>query len=116
MNWNLVWEVLNAPAVVTALAGLVAWGLAKLFTARPAWAAFEGTIIAAIKWAEKEIPDNAPSRSIRRLDAALDYVLRILNYEYRIKPNDALRASLKQGIQICHARLEADGCLGKPKA
>jgi len=118
MNWDgiggVIWSVLNSPAVIALLAGGFLWLLNRLYAARPAWQAFEGSIIAAVKWAEKEIPDDTPNKSLAKLNAALGYVLKVYE-ELRGKPADAdTQAELREGIQIVHAELEASGNLDKP--
>jgi hypothetical protein len=103
MNWNeflqVAWDVVNSPAVIAVLAGGLLWLLNKFYAAKPAWQAFEGTIIAAVKWAEKEIPDDVPNKGLARLDVALKYVLKVYE-EARGKPADAkVQAELREGIQ-----------------
>ena len=110
---QVIWNVLNSPAVIAVLAGGMLWLLNKLYAAKPAWQAFEGTIIAAVKWAEKEIPDDTPNKALNRLNAALNYVVKVYE-EARGKPVDAkAKAELREGIQIVHAELEASGNLDK---
>ena len=112
--WQVTWDVINSPAVIALLAGGLLWLLNKLYAAKPAWQAFEGTIIAAVKWAEKEIPDDTPNKALNRLNAALNYVVKVYE-ESRGKPADAkVKAELREGIQIVHAELEASGNLDKP--
>ena len=118
MDWNdigqITWNVLNSPAVIALLAGGLLWLLNRVYAARPAWQAFEGTIIAAVKWAEKEVRDDNPNTALSRLDAALNYVLKVYE-EARGKPADAkTEAELREGIQIVHAELEASGVLDRP--
>ena len=118
MDWNdigqITWSVLNSPAVIAVLAGGLLWLLNRVYAARPAWQAFEGTIIAAVKWAEKEVRDDNPNTALSRLDAALNYVLKVYE-EARGKPADAkTEAELREGIQIVHAELEASGVLDRP--
>ena len=118
MDWNdigrITWNVLNSPAVIALLAGGLLWLLNRVYAARPAWQAFEGTIIAAVKLAEKEIPSDTPNKALSRLDAALNYVLKVYE-EARGRPADAkTKAELREGIQIVHAELEASGVLDRP--
>ena len=115
MNWNMViqvaWDVLNSPAAIALAAAGLIWLLNRLYAAKPAWQAFEGTIIGAVKWAEKEIPDDTPNKAMGRLDAALNYVLKVYE-EARGTPADAkTKQELREGIQIVHAELEASGTL-----
>lgn len=110
---QVIWNVLNSPAVIAVLAGGMLWLLNRLYAAKPAWQAFEGTIIAAVKWAEKEIPDDTPNKALNRLNAALNYVVKVYE-EARGKRVDAkAKAELREGIQIVHAELEASGNLDK---
>lgn len=112
---RLIWEAVNSPSVITMMAGGLLWLLSRLYAAKPAWRAFEGTIIAAIKWAEKEIPDDTPNKSFNRLNAALNYVLKVYQ-EARGKPADSkTKHELREGIQILHAELEASGNLDAPE-
>ena len=112
---QVIWNVLNSPAVIALLAGGMLWLLNRLYAAKPAWQAFEGTIIAAVKWAEKEIPDDTPNKALNRLNAALNYVVKVYE-EARGKPVDAeAKAELREGIQIVHAELEASGNLPSPR-
>ena len=116
MNWTaflqVAWDVVNSPAVIALMAGGLLWVLNRLYAAKPAWQAFEGTIIAAVKWAEKEIPDDTPNKAFNRLNAALNCVLKVYE-EARGKPADAkTKQELREGIQIVHAELEASGNLG----
>jgi len=117
MNWTaflqVAWDVVNSPAVIALMAGGLLWLLNRLYVAKPAWQAFEGTIIAAVKWAEKEIPDDASNKAVKRLDAALAYVLKV--YEDARGSADArTRQAMREGIQIIHAELEASGNLDAP--
>ena len=114
MNWTTIlqvaWDVINSPAGITVMAGGLIWLLNRLYAAKPAWQDFEGTIIAAVKWAEKEIPDDASNKAVKRLDAALAYVLKV--YEDARGTADArTRQEMREGIQIVHAELEASGTL-----
>jgi hypothetical protein len=116
---DLAWNVLNSPAVIAALAAALLWGLNRIYARRPTWQAFEGTIIAAVKWAEKTIPDSpgeeatSGRKSLARLDAALKYVLDVYEQARGRGADEKTAAELREGIQIVHAQLEAQGTLGK---
>jgi len=105
---ELLWKLLNSPAVIAASTPGVVWLLARLFMAKPEWEKFEGTIIAAVKWAEKEIPDNVSNTAVKRLDAALKYVIEVYEERQGKTPPADVVASLTEGIQIKHAELEND--------
>ena len=115
MNWTTIlqvaWDVVNSPAGITVMAGGLIWLLNRLYAAKPAWQAFEGTIIAAVKWAEKEIPDDTPNKAFNRLNAALNYVLKVYEQSRGRPADEQTKQSLREGIQIVHAQLEASGNL-----
>ena len=67
---GIVWDVMNSPAGITAMAGVFLWLLNRLYAKKPLWKRFEGSIISAVRFAEKEIPDDTPGKSLARLDAA----------------------------------------------
>ncbi|MBM4019874.1 MAG: hypothetical protein FJ288_16390 [Planctomycetes bacterium] len=115
MNWETIlaaaWSALNSPAGIAAAAGLMLWLLNRLYAARPAWRSYEGTIISAVKLAEKQIPDSTPSAGLARLDAALRLVLAAYEQANGRRASPQVAADLKEGIQLTHARLEAEGAL-----
>jgi len=115
MNWQTIleaaWTALNSPAGIAAMAGLLLWLLNRLYAARPAWERYEGAIISAVKFAEKEIPDDAPNKALKRLDAALRYVVRVYEEARGREPTQKEVADLTEGIRITHAKLEAAGNL-----
>jgi len=105
---ELLWKLLNSPAVIAALGVGLVWLLARLFTAKPEWKKYEGTIIAAVKFAEKTIPDNVSNTAVKRLEAALKYVIKVYEETQGKTPPADVLASLTEGVQITHAALEAD--------
>jgi len=115
MNWEwiltTVWNALNSPAAIVAIAGLVLWLLNRLYAAKPGWAKYEGAIISGVKFAEKEIADETPSKGLARLDAALRYVLKVYAEVNNRQATPKVTAELTEGIQIKHAELEAAGAL-----
>lgn len=119
MDWNdigqIVWKLMNSPTVITLLAGGLLWLLNRLYAARPAWRAFEGTIIAGVKWAEKQIPDDSANTALSRLDTALVYVLKVYTATNGKNASARVTAELREGIQIIHAELEASGALANTK-
>ncbi len=110
---NVVWSFLNSAVGIMLVAGAVAWLLKKLYDKKPDWKKYEGAIIEAVKNAEKIIPDDTPNKSFARLNAALQYVLKI-HAEVNGQPaTEAEVAEIKEGIRIVHAELEANGNLKK---
>ena len=102
-----VWNVLNSPAAIALLATVVLLGLNRLYAKKPLWRQFEGTIISAVKWAEKTIPDDTANRGLARLDVALNYVIKIFESVNERRPDAPELAEIKEAIQVTHASLEA---------
>ncbi len=98
----IVWAFLNSPIGLTLAGSIVAWGLTRFIFKKPLWNKYWGTIISAIRYAEKEIPDNSEDKSIKKLDAALKYVLKVTDF----KPTKKMKAALREGIQIVHSEEE----------
>lgn len=115
MNWtgllSGLWAVVNSPAGITLLATVLLWLLGRLYTARPLWQQYEGEIISAVKWAEKEIPDETPNAGLARLDVALKLVVAVYEKARGRTATAAEVANLRNGIQLTHAELEAAGNL-----
>jgi hypothetical protein len=102
----MVWELVNSPAFITAVASVVVYILNKVFDKRPSWAKYEGTIIAAVRHAEKAIPNNSENKSLNRLDAALKYALTVIESREQRVMTEKERAQIIEGIQIVHDRSE----------
>ena len=105
-----VWDILNSPAAIAIIGSIVAYLLSLLWTAKPAWQKYEGTIIAAIKAAEKAVPDTAENKATKRLDEALKYVLKIYESQNG-KATEETKQELKEGIQLVHNSLESEETL-----
>ncbi len=111
-----IWAAMNSPIGITVVVSMFLWTLNKVYSLKPTWAKFEGTIIAGIKYAEKAIDDDTDNKAMSRLDTALRYVLRIYQESGKKNLSGATIDSIKEGIQIKHAQLEATGTLtSKPK-
>ena len=106
-----IWSAINSPLGISIVAIASGGVLGKLFLTKPMWQAFEGTIIAGIKYAEKSIPDSTKNRAAKRLDEALKYVLAVHREITRRGAKPAEVVNLREGIQIKHAELEVDGNL-----
>ena len=103
-----IWEYLNTPLAITVIGSIVAFLLSKLWTAKPVWQKYEGTIIAAIKAAEKAVPDDSENKSVKRLDQALQYVLKVYEKANGKAATPATMTELSEGIQIVHNKLETE--------
>ncbi len=69
---SLIWSAVNSPIGYVAAAAILVYLLNRLYASKPAWEAYEGTIISAVKFAEKEIPDGTENSGLAKLDAALE--------------------------------------------
>ena len=106
-----IWALINSPAGIAAIAGLFLWLLNRLYAAKPAWQKYEGAIISGIKYAEKQIPDDADNKSLARFDEALRYVLKVYQEMNNRTATAKEIAEIKDGISIVHNELEAEGTL-----
>ena len=103
--------MLGMVAVITT----VFWLLNKLDPFQEKWRQWEGSIITAIKLAEKQIPKDTPHAGVTKLNAALEHVLKdYADANAGQRPPRKLVRQLRQGIQTKHADLDRFG--GLPKA
>ena len=94
------------------LIGLFFWLSSRFNPFQEKWREWEGSIVTAIKLAEKEIPDDVPNGGLAKLDAALRFVLKAYAEANGGKePPARLVEQIRQGIQIKHAELDRFGGL-----
>lgn len=98
-------------ALITLIAAIASWLIARMFTAKPEWAKYEGFMIDAIKTAEKLIPDDSGNTSVARADAALKKFIESYTNSYGKMPTKEVIDVVKQAIPIIHDHLEAEGNL-----
>lgn len=108
---QILLDLIDNPAVITAIAGIAAYLIARLYTSRPAWQKYEGIMISAIKAAEKLIPDDTPNKSAARFDAALTAFVDQWQRVYNQRPSPALMRDVAVNIPIVHDQLEITGTL-----
>jgi len=94
----------------------VFWLLSKLDPFHDQWRQWEGSIITAIKLAEKKVSDEIPHAGQIKLNTAMDHVLK----DYALanggkRPSRRLARQLRQGIQTKHADLDRFGGLKESK-
>ena len=98
------------------------WLASKFNPFQEKWRQWEGSIITAIKLAEKAIPNDTPetpgsppgNKGLAKLDTALRFVLQAYADANRGKaPPEQLTEQLKQAIQIKHDEMDRQGALGK---
>lgn len=107
MNYENIMEILNSPLAITVAASICIWLLGRIYTKKPTWQKFEGTVIAAIRSAEKAVPDNSENKAVKRLDEALKYVLTVFEKVEGRTATAAEKAEITEGIQIVHNNIEA---------
>lgn len=110
---NAIWTFLNSPLGITAVAAVVLYLLKRARERYPAWMDWEGSIVEAVKHAEKAVPDDAENKSLRRFNDALAYVLRVYQEASGTMPSSRERRDIEEGIRLKHAELEATGALDK---
>src|SRR5215469_2683940 len=106
-----IWAVLNSPVGVSLVASTALWLINKLYAVKPAWRAYDGSIIRAIQWPEKEIPCDAENKHLKRDATALQYTLEAYEKLTGQRASQRMEEELKQGIEVVHADLEAAGIL-----
>lgn len=101
---GLVWKFLNTPIGLSVVGSILLFILGKIFTAKPTWKKYVDKygplIMAAVKKAEKAIPDDVENKAVKRLDEALKYVLAVVG--------SAKERSMKLAITHVHAEAESN--------
>jgi hypothetical protein len=109
--YEIVWQICNSPVGLVVIGGVFAWALNAMYAKRPTWQAWEGTIVTAVKWAEKSIPDGSPNAGLARADQALQFVLKAYEAAKARPASQSEIVSLTQGIALVHSVLEDTGAL-----
>jgi len=103
-----IWAYLNSNAGVTALAGVIAWVLGRLYTWKPAWKVlvekYGPILLTAVKYAEKLIPDTTENKALLRTDAALKKAIELCAALGAVDVN-----VLKLALDFIHAEAEVKG-------
>ena len=102
-----IWEMLNSPLGITVVVSIVAWVLNKIYAKKPTWKKYSGTIISAIKYAEKIISDDTLNPSMRKLDIALKYAIQIIEHAEKRSLSDKELNELKDAISLIHNDIES---------
>ena len=104
---TMIWELVNSPFFVTTVATVVVFLLNKLYGSKPEWKKYEGSIIQAIRWAEKAIPDGTENKHMERFKHAFQYVLNVFAEVEKRQPSLEEERGLRDGIEIVCAELSA---------
>jgi len=109
---QVIVSFLNSPLGITIVISLISFILGKVFTAKPKWKAlvlkFGPSIMQAVKYAEKEIPDDVENKGLSKINNALAYLIE-LEPKLKLTPPD----DLKRALTAVHASAEANGNLKK---
>jgi len=105
------WALANSPVGVSLVACAALWLANRAYAAKPEWQAYEGALIQAVRWAEKEITDGAEGGYLRRADTALKYALAAYERVNGKRADDRAREMLAQGLEVVHADLAAAGVM-----
>ena len=104
-------RLMESPAVQTAVIGVIAWAFVKLFERKTEWVKYKGYVIAAVKWAEKTVPDDAENKSLKRLDTALQRFIQLYEIAEKAAPSATLLDTVRSQISVVHDQLESEGTL-----
>jgi hypothetical protein len=104
-------RLLESPAVQTAVIGAIAWAFVKLFERKTEWVKYKGYIIAAVKFAEKSVPDDAENKALRRMDEALKRFITLYEIAEKAAPTATLLDTVRAQISVVHDQLESEGTL-----
>jgi hypothetical protein len=111
----LIWTFLNSPIGMTLVVSALGAILGKIYLSKPLWKKYEGVVISAVKMAEKAVPDGSENKAVARTDAALKYIIKVLE-ESGKKVKSKEIAELTSGIAIVHDELVLSETLTPAKA
>ena len=109
-----IWTLINTPAGITLIASVLLYLLNRLYAAKPLWQQYEGTIVSAIRTAEKLVPDDTPNRGLAKFDKALQFVIEVFEARNKRQPTGLEKAILEEGINLKHNELSVEGALAAP--
>lgn len=105
---NALWAFLNSNLGVTGVVATLAWFFKNLFLWKPEWKVvfdkYHPLILQAVKYAEKQIPDDTPNAGLARFDAALRWLEQV---DSQITDNHSAQA-VRMAINATHAQAEAN--------
>lgn len=102
-------SIVNSPAFITAIASAIVLLLNKLYNAKPKWERYEGIILSAVRQAEKAIPDDTESKSVKKFNDAFEYAVRIIETIEGRRLKQKERAEITEGIERGVERLKETG-------
>lgn len=107
MDWQkLIIDALNSNGAVALIASIGLFLLGKLQKGKPevfSWLKkYEGAIISGIKQAEILIPDDTENKSLKKLDLALEYIIRVIEQAEQRKLSEAEKAEIENAVSAKH--------------
>ena len=106
-----VWTFVNSPGGLTLIASIIAFVMGRVYLAKPKWKVlmdqYRPKLMAAIKFAEKKIPDNAKNKSLARLNEAFLYAINLDDKLLSV----AKKADIKDALTALHSEAEKEGNL-----
>jgi hypothetical protein len=106
-----IWTFLNSSFGITCVLSALAAGLNFVYGKAPWLSKYEGTMVAAVKYAEKQIPDGSANQSLARLDAALKFAVKIIEARENRQLAAPELAEVSEKLGVVHAQAEANGVL-----
>ncbi len=108
---TVVWDFLNSAFGISCVAVAVIWLLNRVYAKLPLWKQYEGDVIAAVRYAEKITEGGQPASAEAKLNAALQYVVKVVEQVEQRRLTTTETNDIKQGIQVTHNSLDASGVL-----
>jgi hypothetical protein len=103
---DLLLAVLNSEAMQGLIVMVVGWVMVKVYAKIPKAQTFmdkyRGEMIRAVKMVEKAIQPDSPNKGLRRLDAALVYVIGIIEAAEKRKLSATEIAVIRSNISEVH--------------
>jgi len=104
--WQAFIDLLNTDAAVATVASIAAWLIASLFKKKPSWqkyyTKYKPIFVDAIRYAEETIPDDTDNKSLKRLDVALNYAIRVIEESRGSKVAKAETDPIVEAINETH--------------
>lgn len=102
----LVWEFLQTGTGMMVSGFIILFMLNKIFDAKPSWKKYEGFMIAAIKQAEKWVPDGTGNKGLQKADKALKYFIESYEKAKGKTPSRKLLSDVQNGMPIVHHKID----------
>lgn len=108
MKMETVLAILSNPSVVAIMISILVVLLRALFTRQTKWKEYVGYAIQAVRYAEKQIPDDTPNAGMKRFDQALKHVLQVWERVEGRQATEKEAAQLGNLVNKAHAEIKGD--------